>query len=302
MCFKNVFTDQPYQPPAKETNQSPVDPVVAPLPTFDKIPVDLDSIFQSQSSQHPRLNLNEVFDFDSSPTSECCTSPEIFANDGPHQVAMDLVYGRRPVFNGHTRPPEYMYQQQNMAPCISAAAGGYSDPPCYTAHQVHHRGHPHHHQHNPHHTMCPLYPGLFSSLQNLDIDGGNQYSPESDLESKYGVIPATSLSSTSNSTASVNLQPQTLCKVCGDIASGNHFGVQSCEACKSFFRRSVRAGARYACRANRMCSIEKHTRNRCQYCRLQKCIQRGMRREGMLIIIIIIIIFMNICGLIFFFC
>ena len=73
---------------------------------------------------------------------------------------------------------------------------------------------------------------------------------------------------------------QTLCKVCDDIASGNHFGVLSCEACKSFFRRSIRAGARYACRGNRACAIEKHTRNRCQYCRLQKCAEMGMRKEG----------------------
>ena len=73
---------------------------------------------------------------------------------------------------------------------------------------------------------------------------------------------------------------QTLCKVCGDTASGNHFGVLSCEACKSFFRRSIRANARYACRGSRSCAIEKHTRNRCQYCRLQKCATIGMRKEG----------------------
>ena len=73
---------------------------------------------------------------------------------------------------------------------------------------------------------------------------------------------------------------QTICKVCGDTASGNHFGVQSCEACKSFFRRSIRANARYACRGSRSCAIEKHTRNRCQYCRLQKCTAMGMRKEG----------------------
>ncbi len=72
----------------------------------------------------------------------------------------------------------------------------------------------------------------------------------------------------------------TICKVCGDTASGNHFGVLSCEACKSFFRRSVRANARYACRGNRTCAIEKNTRNRCQYCRMQKCASMGMRKEG----------------------
>lgn len=73
---------------------------------------------------------------------------------------------------------------------------------------------------------------------------------------------------------------QLMCKVCGDTASGNHFGVLSCEACKSFFRRSVRAASPYACRGTRDCNIQKTTRNRCQYCRLQKCTAVGMRKEG----------------------
>ena len=80
-----------------------------------------------------------------------------------------------------------------------------------------------------------------------------------------------------------NSLQHSICKVCGDTASGNHFGVLSCEACKSFFRRSIRANARYACRGSRQCAIEKHTRNRCQYCRLQKCAAVGMRKEGQLI-------------------
>lgn len=91
---------------------------------------------------------------------------------------------------------------------------------------------------------------------------------------------------TEATTSPLGLSPQsggcqTLCRVCGDTASGNHFGVLSCEACKSFFRRSIRSNARYACRGSRTCTIEKHTRNRCQYCRLQKCMDTGMRKEGM---------------------
>ena len=70
------------------------------------------------------------------------------------------------------------------------------------------------------------------------------------------------------------------CKVCGDKASGNHFGVSSCEACKSFFRRSIRTEARYSCRAGRCCEIDKQSRNRCQYCRLIKCIKVGMKKEA----------------------
>ena len=120
-------------------------------------------------------------------------------------------------------------------------------------------------------------PSFLQIMQGLD-----GYSPGgggADLDIKgFAVPPSTNLGG--NGGATSPLQQQSICKVCGDVASGNHFGVLSCEACKSFFRRSVRAGARYACRSSRGCTIEKHTRNRCQYCRLQKCMQMGMRKEG----------------------
>ena len=69
------------------------------------------------------------------------------------------------------------------------------------------------------------------------------------------------------------------CVVCGDKASGRHYGAISCEGCKGFFKRSVRKQLNYVCRANQDCEVTKHHRNRCQFCRLQKCLQMGMRAD-----------------------
>ncbi|XP_071948191.1 retinoic acid receptor RXR-alpha-B-like isoform X4 [Antedon mediterranea] len=73
---------------------------------------------------------------------------------------------------------------------------------------------------------------------------------------------------------------KSICAVCGDRASGKHYGVYSCEGCKGFFKRTVRKDLSYACRDERNCIVDKRQRNRCQYCRYQKCIAMGMRREA----------------------
>ncbi|XP_056122479.1 nuclear receptor subfamily 2 group F member 6b isoform X2 [Rhinichthys klamathensis goyatoka] len=70
------------------------------------------------------------------------------------------------------------------------------------------------------------------------------------------------------------------CGVCGDKSSGKHYGVFTCEGCKSFFKRSIRRNLNYTCRSNRECQIDQHHRNQCQYCRLKKCFRVGMRKEA----------------------
>ncbi|XP_049573494.1 nuclear receptor subfamily 2 group F member 6 [Syngnathus scovelli] len=70
------------------------------------------------------------------------------------------------------------------------------------------------------------------------------------------------------------------CVVCGDKSSGKHYGVFTCEGCKSFFKRSIRRNLNYSCRSNRECQIDQHHRNQCQYCRLKKCFHVGMRKEA----------------------
>ncbi|XP_066523166.1 nuclear receptor subfamily 2 group C member 1 [Hoplias malabaricus] len=70
------------------------------------------------------------------------------------------------------------------------------------------------------------------------------------------------------------------CVVCGDKASGRHYGAVSCEGCKGFFKRSIRKNLVYTCRGTGECVINKHHRNRCQYCRLQRCMALGMKQDS----------------------
>ncbi|XP_023317250.1 probable nuclear hormone receptor HR3 isoform X2 [Trichogramma pretiosum] len=70
------------------------------------------------------------------------------------------------------------------------------------------------------------------------------------------------------------------CKVCGDKSSGVHYGVITCEGCKGFFRRSQSSVINYQCPRNKNCVVDRVNRNRCQFCRLQKCMRLGMSRDA----------------------
>ena len=73
------------------------------------------------------------------------------------------------------------------------------------------------------------------------------------------------------------------CAVCGDNASGYHYGANTCEGCKSFFKRTVQKnlGDKYECvKATDDCSVDKLSRAKCQACRLKKCLTVGMVAEG----------------------
>ncbi|NXX21164.1 NR1I2 protein, partial [Podargus strigoides] len=70
-----------------------------------------------------------------------------------------------------------------------------------------------------------------------------------------------------------------VCAVCGDHATGYHFHVMTCEGCKGFFRRSINKGVRFTCPFSRSCPVTKAKRRQCQACRLQKCLDVGMRKD-----------------------
>ena len=73
-----------------------------------------------------------------------------------------------------------------------------------------------------------------------------------------------------------------LCNICGQVSTGKHYGAFACEGCKGFFKRTVRHKLEetYSCKTGHECLITKELRNRCQFCRLQKCLKSGMNREA----------------------
>uniref|UniRef100_A0A915M763 Uncharacterized protein n=1 Tax=Meloidogyne javanica TaxID=6303 RepID=A0A915M763_MELJA len=89
-------------------------------------------------------------------------------------------------------------------------------------------------------------------------------------------------SSNSSADTPTNGQPMEInvCNVCGDEASGRHYGASTCFGCKGFFRRTVRANKQYNCRYEEKCQIDKVGRNICRACRFQKCLTVGMEPEA----------------------
>ncbi|XP_005067323.1 nuclear receptor subfamily 4 group A member 1 [Mesocricetus auratus] len=111
-------------------------------------------------------------------------------------------------------------------------------------------------------SMPAAFPGLAPTSPNLDTSG---------------ILDAPVASTKARSGSSSGSEGR--CAVCGDNASCQHYGVRTCEGCKGFFKRTVQKSAKYICLANKDCPVDKRRRNRCQFCRFQKCLAVGMVKE-----------------------
>lgn len=52
--------------------------------------------------------------------------------------------------------------------------------------------------------------------------------------------------------------------------------------CAGFFKRSIRRNRQYVCKNHGLgnCPVDKTHRNQCRSCRLTRCIEAGMNKEG----------------------
>ncbi|EHB12044.1 Retinoic acid receptor alpha [Heterocephalus glaber] len=116
-------------------------------------------------------------------------------------------------------------------------------------------------------------PGSYSTPLRTALWNGSNHSIETQSSSSEEIVP---------SPPSPPPLPRIYkpCFVCQDKSSGYHYGVSACEGCKGFFRRSIQKNMVYTCHRDKNCIINKVTRNRCQYCRLQKCFEVGMSKES----------------------
>lgn len=78
------------------------------------------------------------------------------------------------------------------------------------------------------------------------------------------------------------------CRICGDKAEIEYYGVMSCDSCRGFFKRAIKNERKYSCIGTRNCVLNKKTRNHCKSCRLTKCYKVGMQQNGKIIVILII--------------
>lgn len=133
----------------------------------------------------------------------------------------------------------------------------------------------------PPHTQEPLSLDWHGFRSNVDTHSTHsliKLEPESPPQHMDSPV----LSKLQDDTATTTTTPPSLnieCRVCGDRASGFHYGVHACEGCKGFFRRTIRLKLVYD-HCDLHCRIHKKSRNKCQYCRFQKCLNVGMSHNA----------------------
>ncbi|XP_026962138.1 nuclear receptor subfamily 4immunitygroup A member 1 isoform X1 [Sagmatias obliquidens] len=158
-----------------------------------------------------------------------------------------------PKASGHPQPLTFFSFSPPPGPSPSLAQSPLRLFPSQAAHQL---------GEGESYSMPTVFPGLVPASSHLD-GLGMVDAPVTPAKARSGAPGAS----------------EGRCAVCGDNASCQHYGVRTCEGCKGFFKRTVQKNAKYICLANKDCPVDKRRRNRCQFCRFQKCLAVGMVKE-----------------------
>ncbi|XP_063072152.1 peroxisome proliferator-activated receptor gamma isoform X2 [Engraulis encrasicolus] len=185
----------------------------------------------------------------------------------PSLGGLDLKPYSTPVLDYSSSSYGSMEYDHNPSP--SLPLGDYQGHTDTAAHMYSYRQPQHqqqHHQQQQHQQLQQPQQQDSQSYIKLEPESPPQYSESSLSFSKMH----------EDSTAAIlNIE----CRVCGDKASGFHYGVHACEGCKGFFRRTIRLKLVYD-HCELRCRIHKKSRNKCQYCRFQKCLMVGMSHNA----------------------
>ena len=93
-------------------------------------------------------------------------------------------------------------------------------------------------------------------------------------------VPAEKLTKTSLHSIGFKSSNYAQCPICGDQISGNHYGVNTCESCKGFFKRTKKSTSQLKCvNGSNSCPMTIEARKNCSKCRYEKCLAVGMN-EG----------------------
>jgi hypothetical protein len=167
--------------------------------------------------------------------------------------------------------PSNAYVQDS--PRVSQASSPVSSVICYSAAPS---------SHFPS-TMYPsqyhLQPAAGPPAQSHEIAPGKTELPCHEREGNDS--PESPGSNFSRRGPSKKLNGDERCSICTRRANGYHYNVLSCEGCKGFFRRTMLNNFQYVCR-NGLNNCDLATgpdRQRCQKCRIDKCLKTGMRER-----------------------
>ncbi|CAG9099003.1 unnamed protein product [Plutella xylostella] len=257
--FPDVEFHAPIPPEVKSHRTTPVSesssPTLAPaLPSFE----------ETYSVRYPK---QEMAEFGLKMDEDCYN-----AYSHPGHASTQLLYQYHQPSLPYV-PATYYAAAQPCSPTFDTggapAADSYSLPPFPSAIELHVSTE----QSRQRRASLPVQRSeSSSSTDSPKLHGARMHCMQSST-------PSSAASSPGGLPAPAPPSPSQLCAVCGDTAACQHYGVRTCEGCKGFFKRTVQKGSKYVCLAEKSCPVDKRRRNRCQFCRFQKCLTVGMVKE-----------------------